>query len=212
MVTGGSAQRMNGVSKPELEVGGSSLLGRVVGALGDARRVIAVGPRVGTAPVDVWVREEPPGGGPVAALTAGVTDVDAPFVALVAGDLPFLTPAAMTQLRTSADPGTVALAVDDRGRDQYLLAVWPTAALRRALASAGPAHGLALRSVYRGVAARRIDVHRVSLPGAPPPWWDCDTPEQLAQARTWAAVNHDPGAEVDVPGPGVHPDRERERQ
>jgi molybdenum cofactor guanylyltransferase len=181
VLTGGASRRMDGVAKPALPVDGRSLLQRVVAALGDARRVIVVGPRTAAVTgVDVWTREEPPGGGPALALAAGVTVVDTPFVAVVAGDLPFLTPAAMTQLRTGADPTTVALAVDDRGRDQYLLAMWPTPVLRSALVAAGPGPGLSLRAVYRGVSVRRVE-----LDGTPPPWWDCDTPEELARARAW---------------------------
>ena len=201
VLAGGAGRRMDGVSKSGLEVGGTSLLGRVVRALVDARRVIVVGPRVGTASVDVWAREDPPGGGPVAGLAAAVSEVHAPFVAVVAGDLPFLTPAAMSQLRSAADPLTVAIALDDRGRDQFLLALWPAGMLRRALASAGPAHGLALRAVYRGAVYRGAAVRRVSFDGFPPPWWDCDTPEQLAQARAWSGVATGTGAahaEMDV--------------
>lgn len=174
---------MDGVAKAALLVGGRSLATRVVGALTGARRLIAVGPRLDAGPVHAWVREVPPGGGPVAALAAGVAEVHAPFVAVVAGDLPFLTPAAMARLGAEADRTTVAIAVDDDGREQYLLAVWPTSALRTALASVGSVHGSAVRAVYRDVAARRV-----CLDGMPPPWWDCDTPEQLARARAWAGA------------------------
>ncbi len=188
VLTGGASRRMDGVAKPALEVGGTSLLDRVVAALVGAGRVLAVGPRTETASVDVWTREDPPGGGPASALAAGVAAVQAPFVAVVAGDLPFLTPAALARLRRAAwaAPVAVAVAVDDRGRDQYLLAVWPTAVLQHALATA-PAVGRSLRSVYRDVAVRRV-----ALDGAPPPWWDCDTPAQLAQARAW--VDADAGS------------------
>ena len=139
VLTGGASRRMDGVVKPGLEVGGRRLLDRVVAALVGARRVIAVGPRTETAAVDVWTREEPPGGGPASAVGAGVVAVDAPFVAVVAGDLPFLTSAAVGQLlrATAAEPGAVTVAVDDQGRDQYLLAVWPTIVLRQSLAGAG---------------------------------------------------------------------------
>jgi molybdopterin-guanine dinucleotide biosynthesis protein A len=181
VLTGGASRRMDGAAKPTLRVDGRTLLQRVVAALEDARRVIAVGPRTVAPGIDCWAREDPPGGGPALALAAGVAVAEADLVAVVAGDLPFLTAAAMTQLRTVADPLTVSVAVDDRGHDQYLLAVWPTALLRGALAAAGPLRGRSLRSVYHGVAVRRVE-----LDGAPPPWWDCDTPEQLARARAWA--------------------------
>jgi molybdopterin-guanine dinucleotide biosynthesis protein A len=187
VLTGGASRRMEGRAKPALEVGGRSLLARVVSALVGAGRVIAVGPPVDTVVVDVWTREDPPGDGPASALAAGVAVVDAPFVAVIAGDLPFLTPPALTQLRHRADPVSVAVAVDDQGRDQYLLAVWPTIVLRQSLAAAGARPGTSLRAVYAGASLRRV-----ALDGTPPPWWDCDTPAQLAQARVWAGSPRDP--------------------
>jgi molybdopterin-guanine dinucleotide biosynthesis protein A len=187
VLTGGASRRMEGRAKPALQVGGRSLLARVVSALVGAERVIAVGPPMDTVGVDEWAREDPPGGGPAAALAAGVALVDAPFVAIIAGDLPFLTPPAVTQLRDRADPVTVAVAVDDQGRDQYLLAVWPTIVLRQALAGAGARPGTSLRAVYAGASLRRV-----ALNGTPPPWWDCDTPAQLAQARVWDQCAQDP--------------------
>lgn len=188
VLTGGASRRMDGVAKPALEVGGRGLLDRVMSALGEAAQAIVVGPRAETAAVAVWTREDPPGGGPALALAAGVALVDAPFVAVLAGDLPFLTPATMRQLRLAADPVTVAIAVDDQARDQYLLAVWPTPVLRQTLAAAVPLTGRSLRAVYRDVAVRRVEPA-----GAPPPWWDCDTAEQLAKARTWADAEVKPG-------------------
>ena len=79
------------------------------------------------------VREQPPGGGPVAALRAGLAEVPTDVVALLAGDLPFLTGALVAELRARLT-GDGVLVVDDGGRDQYLLGVWRTAALRAAAA------------------------------------------------------------------------------
>jgi molybdopterin-guanine dinucleotide biosynthesis protein A len=103
-------------------------------------------------------------------------------VALVlAGDLPFLTPALVDGLRERLT-GDGVLVVDDTGRDQYLLGAWRTAALRAALArGSGPT---SLRRVLAPIAVRRWrpDVGR----GDPPPWLDCDTPADLARARAAA--------------------------
>ncbi|WP_242473353.1 molybdenum cofactor guanylyltransferase [Blastococcus sp. TML/M2B] len=115
------------------------------------------------------------------ALPAVGTDV----VALLAGDLPFLDGGLVTELRRAL-VGDGVLVVDDGGRDQYLLGVWRTGALRAALD--GPADPTSLR---RLLAPLRVDRLRpVVPPGSPPPWVDCDTPADLARARQVAAERH----------------------
>src|SRR5687768_1070225 len=92
VLAGGKAARLGGQAKPQLEVGGRTMLAAVLAAVPDAERRIVVGPPQ-PAPYDVvQVREQPPGGGPVAALRAGLAEVRTDVVALLAGDLPFLTP------------------------------------------------------------------------------------------------------------------------
>ena len=93
---------MGGADKPALPVAGRSMLTRVLAAVHDADpRVV-----VGRVPPDLAVhvdttREEPPGGGPVAAASAGLALVpsDVTFTALLAADLPLLTGEAIDVLR-----------------------------------------------------------------------------------------------------------------
>jgi molybdopterin-guanine dinucleotide biosynthesis protein A len=156
----------------------------VLGAVADAGRVTVVGPRRGWEPASVTVvREDPPGGGPVAALAAGLPLVSAPVVAVLAADLPFLTGEHVAALRAALRPGDDgALLVDDTGADQLLAGVWRTPALR---ARCGGAAGGSVQALLDGLAARRV---RASAggPAGPPPWWDCDTEADLRRAREWA--------------------------
>ncbi len=194
VLAGGRAARLGGRAKPQLEVGGRTMLAAVLDAVADAARRIVVGPPQ-PVPDDVLiVREEPPGGGPVAALRAGLAEVSTDVVAVLAGDLPFLTAALVARLRTELD-GDGILVVDDGGRDQWLLGVWRAAALSAAVNSAsGPT---SLRKVLAPLSPRRLrpDVE----PGQPPPWLDCDTPADLARARAAA------GAPDPVPPPAPRP-------
>lgn len=144
------------------------MIDTVRAALVDARTVTVVGPRGDLV-------EEPPGGGPVAAIAAGLARVTAPVVAVLAADLPFLT-GAVVRVLVDAAPAT---AVDGTGRAQHLLGAFPTAALRAAL-PAEPS-GARVADVMRSLAPQGI-----SFDMQPPPWWDCDTAEQLEQARRWA--------------------------
>ncbi|MCM2388887.1 DUF6457 domain-containing protein [Streptomyces albipurpureus] len=72
VLAGGAAQRLGGADKPGLSVGGRTLLDRVLAACRDARRTVVVGGRRATERPVVWAQESPPGGGPVAALDAGL--------------------------------------------------------------------------------------------------------------------------------------------
>lgn len=191
VLTGGRSSRLGGVPKPDLRVGGSTMAARVLAAVRDADRSIVVGPAVRDVPVDLITREEPPGGGPVAGLAAGLVGVRAPMVAVLAADLPFLDAATVRELRAAlaARPeAAVALPVDAEGHDQLLCAVWRTAALRAALAQVGGPAGVSLRAVLAAATGPAVRLTAVRLTAAReglPPWFDCDTPGDLATAREW---------------------------
>nr|WP_275585813.1 NTP transferase domain-containing protein [Geodermatophilus sabuli] len=182
VLAGGRAARMGGQAKPQLDVGGRSMLAAVLAAVADAEQRIVVGPPQPVPAGVVVVREEPPRGGPVAAMRTGLTQVSSEVVALLAGDLPFLTAGLVRSLRERLT-GDGVLVVDDTGQDQLLLGVWRTATLRAAVADvSGPT---SVRKVLAPLAVRRL--HPVVPPGQPPPWTDCDTPAELARARAAAA-------------------------
>jgi molybdopterin-guanine dinucleotide biosynthesis protein A len=176
VLSGGRAARM-GAAKPALEVGGVPLLVRVTAALTSVEKVVVVGTTVPGARADVVCREEPPGAGPVAAVAAGMRHVRAPVVLLLGADLPFLTADAVDALLRTRGDADRAVAVDGAGREQPLLSAWRTAALEAALRRVKPHSDAALR---RLTAERSV---LVKLPGDPPPWWDCDDPDDLARAR-----------------------------
>lgn len=186
VLAGGAARRLGGVDKPRLTVGGRSLLDRVLGACAAADTTVVVGPR-GTHPETTgaprWTREDPPGGGPVAAVAAALAEpaLGAPVVLLLAADLPFLDArtvrvlAAAVAADGAAHPQAAVL-VDAEGRDQPLAAAYRAAPLRAALAALGDPAGRPLRRLVGGLRTVRLaDPDGVSQ--------DCDTWEDLARAR-----------------------------
>jgi molybdopterin-guanine dinucleotide biosynthesis protein A len=178
VLAGGRAVRLGGQAKPQLEVGGRTMLAAVLAAEGNAEKRVVVGPPQPVPGDVVLVREEPPGGGPVPALRAGLAAVSQDVVAVLAGDLPFLTAEVVGGLRARLT-GDGVLVVDATGRDQLLLGVWRTAVLRAAVADAGGP--TSMRAVLSPLAVRRW---RPDAPtGGPVPWTDCDTPADLARAR-----------------------------
>jgi molybdopterin-guanine dinucleotide biosynthesis protein A len=182
VLAGGRAARLGGQPKPQLDVGGRSMLATALAALDGAGPRVVVGPPQPVPGGVLLVREEPPGGGPVPALAAGLAAVgDAEVVAVLAADLPFVTAALVTALRERLT-GDGVLVVDDAGRDQLLLGVWRTSVLRAATADARP--HMPLRAVLSPLAVRRY--RPPAVPGRPAPWTDCDTPAELARARASA--------------------------
>jgi molybdenum cofactor guanylyltransferase len=181
VLAGGKAARLGGRAKPQLEVGGRTMLAGVLSAVAAAERRIVVGPPQPVPDGVVLVRENPPGGGPVTALRTGLAEVDTEIVAVLAGDLPFLTADLIDALRAGLRRDAV-LVIDEGGRDQLLLALWRTASLSRALQAApGPAP---VRRLLTGMDVDRI--RPAVEAGRPAPWLDCDTPTDLARARQFA--------------------------
>jgi molybdopterin-guanine dinucleotide biosynthesis protein A len=186
VLAGGAARRLGGQDKPALLVGGRTLLDRVLAACADARTTTVVGPERATERGVRWVREEPPGGGPVAGLAAGLAEVTAEVTLLLAADLPFLDAATVHRLLDALSHADVdaAVLVDADGRDQLLTAAYRTAPLRAALVGVGDPDGARLRAVTGGLRTRR-------LPDTAAAAVDCDTWDDVERARKRAANDAD---------------------
>lgn len=183
MLAGGDAQRLGGADKPGLDVGGMSLLERVVAASSEAGRVIVVGPQrplaaqVTQVTQVTWCREDPPGAGPVAAVAAGVQLAHAEVVLTLAADLPWIAPAVPGLVAAlAAGPGECAALVDDAGRVNYLAAAWRRTSLVEALADLGDPVGASMRTLVSTATITQVpDVGGWGL--------DCDTWADVENAR-----------------------------
>jgi molybdopterin-guanine dinucleotide biosynthesis protein A len=180
IVAGGGARRLGGASKPELVVGGTALLDRAIDAVTGARSVVTVGgpQRDGIA----WTVEEPPGSGPAAAIAAGLVALEnapAPWTVVLGVDTPRAADAVPVLLAARAGDG--AWIVDADGREQPLVAVYRTAALRDAtggLAASGALVGASLRALTS-------ELDMAPVPDAHGAARDLDTWED---ARYWEGV------------------------
>ncbi|MFJ6480857.1 MULTISPECIES: NTP transferase domain-containing protein [unclassified Streptomyces] len=179
VLAGGAARRLGGVDKPALSVGGRALLDRVLDACPDARTTVVVGGRRATARPVLWTREDPPGGGPVAALDAGLRRTTAELVLVLSADLPFLD---RETVRTLLDAPVVdgAMLRDPDGRDQPLVAAYRAEPLRREIALLAAEHGTLTGLPLRALTAA-LDLARVT--SRPLASFDCDTWDDLAAAR-----------------------------
>ncbi len=167
------------VSKPERKLAGWPLLDHVLLAGSAASRRVVVGAsRYGIGEA-VFCREEPAGSGPVAAINAGLRQVQQPVVLVLAADLPFVG-AALGPLRAllaSRPDAGAAVLVDPAGRVNYLAAAWRTAALYAALDRLGEPAGRPVKALYQGVEVGY-------LPDFDGWGADCDTPADLRLAET----------------------------
>jgi molybdopterin-guanine dinucleotide biosynthesis protein A len=177
VLAGGSSRRLGGADKPALSVGGTTLLDRALAAVDAAVRVVVVGPARATARPVHWHEEQPPGGGPVAAIAAGIVDVTAEYVVVLAADLPAVAPA-VPRLLAALDLSTAdaAVLVDADDRPNHLAAAWRTDRLRQVLVTLGDPNGVPARLLYAAV-----DV--LAVPDAGGWGHDTDTWDDLAEAR-----------------------------
>ncbi|MEU3270439.1 molybdenum cofactor guanylyltransferase [Saccharomonospora sp. NPDC006951] len=176
VLAGGAARRLGGIDKPMLEVGGMPMLYRAVAALDGALRVAVVGPRRDGLPGVDWVREDPPGTGPVAALAAGLPFAGTEIVVVLASDLPGIAPGTVSRLLgalSAHDDADGAVLVDATGRRQWLLGAWRRTALLESI-PAEP-EGAALRRTLGRLSI--VDV--LALPGEAD---DVDTRDDLDPA------------------------------
>ncbi|WP_079035809.1 DUF6457 domain-containing protein [Streptomyces albus] len=194
VLAGGGARRLGGVDKPAVTVGGRTLLDRVLAACADAAATVVVGPRRPSCRPVLWAREDPPGGGPLAALHAGLEtlgeDGGGPDgaagrtpVLVVSADLPFLDAATVGALVTVPEDAEGVVLHD--GRDQPLLAAYRMEPLRRELAllrtEYGHLSGLPLRLVLQGLRLHRVAA--LSAPSLAAAAFDCDTWDDIVTAR-----------------------------
>ena len=155
---GGAARRLGGALKPQVTVRGRRLLDHVLDATGQAGQVVVVAPDAVPVPEDVTrTLEDPPFGGPVAGIAAGLAamgEPTAPWVLLLACDLPGAA-AAVPRLLTAVEEHVQVDAVvmrDAEGREQWLLGIYSAAALREriaALVDGGGLRGASVRELVR---------------------------------------------------------------
>lgn len=171
ILAGGRATRLGGVSKPDLMVGGRRLLSTAIAAARAAggERIVVVGPPELEVHGCLRAREDPPFGGPVAALAAGLDALDdpagraapggrvsSPDVLVLACDMPDAADAVARLAdarRARPDVDGVCL-VDASGSTQWLAAIHSRAALDRALDALTAPDGD--RATLQGAAMRRL--------------------------------------------------------
>ncbi|MFC4125291.1 NTP transferase domain-containing protein [Nocardia rhizosphaerae] len=179
VLAGGRASRMGGVDKPAIVIGGRSMLDAALAAVRGCGEIVVVGPHRPELDTGIkQVREVPPGSGPVAAIGTGMSALGAgaaPWIVVLAADLPFLTADTVTELLRRANESTTeaVFAIDGSGRPQYLVGVWRRDALAATLARLDALVNQPMKAIVP------TETTLVELPGTA----DCDTEEAVRRAR-----------------------------
>lgn len=162
VLAGGRASRLGGVPKAELVVAGRTLLSRSLEATTGARRTVVVGTAVDLHDKVLVTREQPPFGGPAAAIGAGLaalglveSGLDAsgaiPFddhVLVLACDVPNSALAVAALLAAQSGDRDGVIAIDDAGRRQPLLGLYRLGPLAVAVRTRGSGiRGLSVRDL-----------------------------------------------------------------
>ncbi|MCF8571762.1 NTP transferase domain-containing protein [Gordonia sp. HY002] len=190
VLAGGRGSRLGGVDKAAVNVGGRPLVDHVYAALDGCAPIIAVGPASIQRPGVHVVREDPPFGGPVAAIAAALDALgDVNETWLLACDLPRAERivARLTAEEIGPDDGVVL--VDRSGHVQWLAGRYRTSALRRAVAALPAPAGASMRRLLDELRLRTVD-------DPDDAGIDIDTPEDLVAFET--------------PDPHAHPHRTKD--
>ena len=168
VLAGGTGRRLGGAVKPDVVARGARLLDHVLAGLEQLRdrglplgHVCVVAPAAVDLPTGVLrALEDPPLGGPVAGIAAGLESLDrcAGLIGLLTCDAPSswrALPGLMEALRQS-EPGADGVCARDGDHVQYLLGIYH----RRALAAAVAPDGVPLRdtAVRRSLGRLRVTV------------------------------------------------------
>ena len=168
ILTGGTSKRF-GSDKSLAQIDGKNLLEYISAGLDN---IIIVGPE--TAIKAKYVREEPVGAGPVAAIAAAMKVVDSDLVAIYATDMPF-APRITAQL-VSALKNDAAIAMDCDGKLQPLAGVYRSEKLRSALETYESVENQSVKSLIAKLVVDEVPLVETEY------LMDIDTKEDLLKA------------------------------
>ena len=199
ILAGGLARRMGGGDKPLREIGGRSILARVIARLapqceclalsanGDPLRFASFGLPVVADGIEHY-------SGPLAGILAGLDWAaahrpNAQWILSAPGDCPFLPRDLVARLRQAVSAENAELAVAaSGGRSHPVIGLW-TVALRDALRQALVVEGLRKVAEWTG----RYRVATVAWPAETlDPFFNANTVEDLAEAERLAAIGDPP--------------------
>ena len=185
ILVGGASSRM-GTDKAFLSLGGRSFVERIASALSSVTdRVSMVGARAPSAasqlPVVPDMYEK---WGALGGLHAALCACRAPWAAVVACDLPFVTGELFLRLAALRENFDAVVPVQNDARPQPLCALYAVEPCRKRAESLIASHERRPRVLLREVETRWVETSELAdMEGAPLFFMNVNTPEDYAQAR-----------------------------
>lgn len=187
VLAGGTNRRLGGVDKAGIEVGGTTLLDHAVRAVAEAGAASitvvgpprVIGPLPSGAPAVTFTVEDPPRGGPVAAIRAGLGRTGQPVVVVLACDMPFVGPTDVAGLVNARDGRQAAMLVDPSGHRQFLAAAYERLALVAAIDGVGTTDNASMRALTHDLTVAEVLADAETT-------WDCDTWEDVERSKELA--------------------------
>lgn len=178
ILTGGASSRF-GSDKSQALIGQHSLIEHLLMTLPSNMEIVVVGPQLQMTSRSIkYTQENPLGGGPVAAIHAGLKLIETEFVAVVATDMPFASQILDVLMDNLPNLEDATIPLDQQGIQQPLCALYRTEALSRALGQLGTVQGQAVRRVIDNLTVKELalqpNLRRILL--------DVDTPSDLERA------------------------------
>ncbi len=177
ILAGGGGRRLGGVDKASIRIGDGSLLEHALAAAAGCDHIVVVGPTVQGLTVQgltvqgravqshgtvAFAREDPPGGGPVAGIAAGLHALDGTVerVLVLACDMPYAGRAIPALLAATENNGAQdgAWGLDTEGRAQPLCAVYRRDALERAVDALGDPAGVSMRGLTASLTLEEVPI------------------------------------------------------
>lgn len=177
VVLAGGTSRRFGSDKLHADIDGHPLLDRTLAGLPEQWPVVCVGPPRQTSRTVSWTREDPPGGGPLAGIAAGLALVGTELVVLLAGDLPrggHLAEGLAAALSDASPDVDAFAALDGEDVANPLLAAYRVHRVREVLPT--DPSGRPARLLLRELRHRLLRVDPIAA-------LDVDTPEDLERLR-----------------------------
>lgn len=186
ILAGGQSSRM-GANKALLDFGGETLIGRVArqfSAWFDQVVVVTNSPEQYAFLGLPMTGDRIPGLGPLGGLEAGLSASRFEHAFFAACDMPFLSEGLIRYLLAAA-PGHEIVVPRIGGEFEPMHAVYTRSCLPAITANLD-ARRLKLLRIFEAVRVRVVEESEIRPFGAPERlFFNCNTPEDLAQARTW---------------------------
>src|SRR5690625_1180966 len=183
VILGGGLSRRMGTDKTQLRLADRTLLERAIDAVSFVDHVVVVAPETTLDPAPDWPRvsfalEDPPFGGPVAGIAAGIAhlseEVDEEEIFLLPVDIPRVDEAIAQLAAADVHHDGVAL-VDEGGWPQFLLGRYLLGSLRRSIDALDTTRNIAVRTL-----GDQLRLDYVTVPSEIVQ--DVDTPEEAREA------------------------------